>query len=103
MKVTRKTYGAGRDGAEVVLVVIEGGGHTWPGQEVRRQGARQVDAERLGQRPDVGVLPEAPDTAAGMRHSHGGGQAANKFLPDDGFSPVKTLFLQGWTSAPGGV
>jgi len=33
MKVTRKTYGSGKDGAEVVLVVIEGGGHTWPGQK----------------------------------------------------------------------
>ena len=33
--ITRKTYGGGRDGAEVVLVVIEGGGHTWPGQEPR--------------------------------------------------------------------
>jgi polyhydroxybutyrate depolymerase len=33
MKVTRKTYGGGKDGAEVVLVVIEGGGHTWPGQQ----------------------------------------------------------------------
>jgi polyhydroxybutyrate depolymerase len=33
MKVTRQTYGGGKDGAEVVLVVIEGGGHTWPGQE----------------------------------------------------------------------
>jgi polyhydroxybutyrate depolymerase len=32
-KVTRKTYGRGKDGAEVVLVVIEGGGHTWPGRE----------------------------------------------------------------------
>jgi polyhydroxybutyrate depolymerase len=28
-------YGAGQDGAEVVLVVIEGGGHTWPGREPR--------------------------------------------------------------------
>jgi len=28
-------YGSGRDGAEVVLVVIEGGGHTWPGREPR--------------------------------------------------------------------
>jgi polyhydroxybutyrate depolymerase len=26
---------SGRDGAEVVLVVIEGGGHTWPGREPR--------------------------------------------------------------------
>jgi len=33
MKVTRKTYGHGRDGSEVVLVTIEGGGHTWPGQK----------------------------------------------------------------------
>lgn len=33
MKVTRKTYGSGKDGAEVVLVVIDGGGHTWPGQQ----------------------------------------------------------------------
>ncbi len=32
MRVTRKTYGGGQDGAEVVLVVIEGGGHTWPGR-----------------------------------------------------------------------
>jgi polyhydroxybutyrate depolymerase len=31
MTVTRTTYGAGNDGAEVVLVMIEGGGHTWPG------------------------------------------------------------------------
>jgi polyhydroxybutyrate depolymerase len=28
-------HDAGRDGAEVVLVVIEGGGHTWPGREPR--------------------------------------------------------------------
>jgi len=32
-RVRKKTYGPGRDGAEVVLVEIEGGGHTWPGQE----------------------------------------------------------------------
>jgi polyhydroxybutyrate depolymerase len=32
-KVTRKTYGGGKDGAEVVLILIEGGGHTWPGRE----------------------------------------------------------------------
>jgi polyhydroxybutyrate depolymerase len=31
MKVTRQTYGGGKDGDEVVLIVIEGGGHTWPG------------------------------------------------------------------------
>jgi polyhydroxybutyrate depolymerase len=33
MKVIRKTYGSGKDGAEVVLVVVEEGGHTWPGQQ----------------------------------------------------------------------
>ncbi len=31
--VERKTFGRGKDGAEVVLFVIKGGGHTWPGQE----------------------------------------------------------------------
>ena len=30
--VARKLYGPGKDGAEVVLYVIEGGGHTWPGR-----------------------------------------------------------------------
>lgn len=33
MKVTRKTWSGGRDGSEVVLIEIEGGGHTWPGKE----------------------------------------------------------------------
>jgi len=33
MKVTRKTYADGKDGSEVVLIVIEEGGHTWPGQQ----------------------------------------------------------------------
>ncbi|MCX6875545.1 MAG: polyhydroxybutyrate depolymerase [Verrucomicrobia bacterium] len=33
LKATRRTYGGGKDGAEVVLIVIEGGGHTWPGKE----------------------------------------------------------------------
>lgn len=32
-KVTLRTYGPGKDGAEVVVYVIEGGGHTWPGRE----------------------------------------------------------------------
>jgi polyhydroxybutyrate depolymerase len=32
-KVTRTSYGGGKNGAEVVLVVIEGGGHTWPGMK----------------------------------------------------------------------
>lgn len=33
MRVFRETWGNGRDGAEVVLIRIEGGGHTWPGRE----------------------------------------------------------------------
>ena len=33
MPVTRRTYGGGRDGSEVILIVIEKGGHTWPGQQ----------------------------------------------------------------------
>jgi polyhydroxybutyrate depolymerase len=32
--VIRKHYGSGRQGAEVVLVEIEGGGHTWPGRQL---------------------------------------------------------------------
>jgi polyhydroxybutyrate depolymerase len=31
--VKRKTYGPGKDGTEVVLIEIEGGGHTWPGRK----------------------------------------------------------------------
>lgn len=33
MHVTRKTYSKGRDGAEVILYTIHGGGHTWPGRQ----------------------------------------------------------------------
>lgn len=33
--VEMRTYGGGTDGSEVVLVVIEGGGHTWPGRASR--------------------------------------------------------------------
>jgi polyhydroxybutyrate depolymerase len=32
--IVRKTYGGGKDGSEVVLVIIEGGGHAWPGKKV---------------------------------------------------------------------
>ena len=32
MAVQRKTYGQGKDGAEVVLFIIDGGGHAWPGR-----------------------------------------------------------------------
>jgi polyhydroxybutyrate depolymerase len=33
IKATCKTYGGGKGGAEVVLIVLEEGGHTWPGQK----------------------------------------------------------------------
>ena len=32
MRIVEHSYGPGRDGAEVVLYVVEGGGHTWPGR-----------------------------------------------------------------------
>lgn len=31
LKVTRKTWSGGKEGSEVVLYIIDGGGHTWPG------------------------------------------------------------------------
>lgn len=31
-QVTRKDFGKGKNGAEVLLYVIDGGGHTWPGR-----------------------------------------------------------------------
>ena len=34
-RVLRKSYGPGRGGSEVILYIIEGGGHTWPGREPR--------------------------------------------------------------------
>lgn len=33
MKVTRTIYGGGKAGAEVVLIMIDDGGHTWPGKK----------------------------------------------------------------------
>ncbi|MFM7975651.1 MAG: alpha/beta hydrolase family esterase [Pirellula sp.] len=33
--VKQVRYESGKDGAEVVLVIIQGGGHTWPGNEPR--------------------------------------------------------------------
>ena len=49
LSVTRTSYGPGRDGAEVVLVVVEGGGHTWPGRKARFLGksALNVSANDL--------------------------------------------------------
>jgi polyhydroxybutyrate depolymerase len=47
LKVTRTTHGHGRDGSEVVLVTIEDGGHTWPGQK-----------------PPVGFIGKSVDTVS---------------------------------------
>ncbi|NBV45380.1 MAG: polyhydroxybutyrate depolymerase [Planctomycetia bacterium] len=47
LTVTRATHGRGRDGSEVVLVTIEGGGHTWPGQK-----------------PPVGFIGKSVDTVS---------------------------------------
>ena len=33
--VRRKVFGPGKEGSEVILYVVEGGGHTWPGQDPR--------------------------------------------------------------------
>lgn len=33
--ITCKTYGSGKEGSEIVLFEIHGGGHTWPGQQPR--------------------------------------------------------------------
>jgi len=32
-RVTRHQWGPGKGGAEVVLLQVTGGGHTWPGQD----------------------------------------------------------------------
>ena len=51
MKVTRRTYSGSKDGADVVLVAIEGGGHTWPGRQLPiaflGRSARNISANEL--------------------------------------------------------
>jgi len=50
-RATRKTWGEGQEGAEAVLIRIQGAGHTWPGRTplLRRLGksTRNVDANSL--------------------------------------------------------
>ncbi|MFN7866218.1 MAG: hypothetical protein ACK5TX_02325, partial [Planctomyces sp.] len=67
MRVTQKTWSGGRDGSEVVLVEIQGGGHTWPGQRpvVARLGAATMDIsandlmwEFFQRHPRTGVIPD---------------------------------------------
>ncbi|MHC5543321.1 polyhydroxybutyrate depolymerase, partial [Singulisphaera rosea] len=49
--VQMKSYGPGREGSEVILYVIEGGGHTWPGGKARLpllgKTSREVSANDL--------------------------------------------------------
>jgi polyhydroxybutyrate depolymerase len=49
LKVTRTSYAQGQNGADVVLVIVEGGGHTWPGRKPRFRGksALNVSANDL--------------------------------------------------------
>jgi polyhydroxybutyrate depolymerase len=51
LKVSRSSYRPGQDGAEVVLIAIEGGGHTWPGQKaparILGQSALNISANDL--------------------------------------------------------
>lgn len=67
MRVTQKTWSGGRDGSEVVLVEIQGGGHTWPGQRpvLARLGAATMDIsandlmwEFFQRHPRTGVIPD---------------------------------------------
>ncbi|TXT34112.1 MAG: polyhydroxybutyrate depolymerase [Planctomycetota bacterium] len=50
-RVTRKVWANGRDGSEVVLIEIRGGGHTWPGHPSTRRflgtTTRDIDANDL--------------------------------------------------------
>lgn len=55
----RSSYGPGRDGAEVVLYAIDGGGHTWPG---RRAAGRFLGA--------VAKKPVASDVIADFFRNH---------------------------------
>lgn len=50
-RAVEKTYGPGREGSEVILVEIEGGGHTWPGRPVFTgllgKSSRDIDANEM--------------------------------------------------------
>jgi polyhydroxybutyrate depolymerase len=50
-KVKITTYGPGRQGAEVVLVDVNGGGHTWPGKQpavsLIGKSTREISANRM--------------------------------------------------------
>ncbi len=74
--VRQVRYESGREGAEVVLVVIEGGGHTWPGNEPRMRSlgvsTRDISAndmmwEFFQRHPMNGVSSSEPSDAAESR------------------------------------
>jgi polyhydroxybutyrate depolymerase len=50
-KVTRRAYTGSKQGADVALIVIEGGGHTWPGRQLPfpflGRTARNISANEL--------------------------------------------------------
>jgi polyhydroxybutyrate depolymerase len=50
-RITRSVYTGGREGAEVVLFTIHGGGHTWPGRQPALQflgpSTRNLDANEV--------------------------------------------------------
>ncbi len=52
-RVRKKVYGNGKDGTEVILYAIEGGGHTWPGgwqylpERIVGKTTRDIDANEV--------------------------------------------------------
>ncbi|MFH2012320.1 MAG: PHB depolymerase family esterase [Pseudomonadota bacterium] len=53
IKILKEIYGNGKDGTEVILYVIEGGGHTWPGglqyfpERIVGKTSRDIDANEV--------------------------------------------------------
>ena len=52
-RVRKEVYGNGKNGTEVILYIIEGGGHTWPGgyqyfnERLIGKTSRDMDANRV--------------------------------------------------------
>ncbi len=72
-QVTRKTYGPCREGAEVVLLMIENGGHTWPGRQppVRFLGKATANVDANDAMWDFFAKHPLPATAAARAHPAG--------------------------------
>ena len=71
--VTKTVWGGGKNGAEVILYAIDGGGHTWPGRQPGGEIPRQIDDEYQRQRSDLGFFQAPSDAVSSV------GQA---FQPD---------------------